>query len=50
MTGNDLGADVLGARNAGIRSAWVDHAGGGVPGDAPARPDRVIASITELLG
>jgi len=50
MTGNDLGADVLGAKNAGIRSVWVDHAGGGVPENAPARPDRVVAAILELLG
>jgi putative hydrolase of the HAD superfamily len=49
MTGNDLGADVLGAKNAGIRSVWVDHAGSGVPENAPARPDRVVASIAELV-
>jgi len=50
MTGNDLHADILGARNAGVRSTWVDHAGAGVPERAPAQPDRVVASIAELLG
>jgi putative hydrolase of the HAD superfamily len=49
MTGNDLRSDILGARRAGIPSAWVDHAGEGIPQDAPARPDRVVGAIAELL-
>ena len=49
MTGNDLRSDVFGARRAGIRAVWVDHASEGVPESAPARPDRVVRAITELL-
>jgi len=49
MTGNDLRSDVFGARQAGIRAVWVDHAREGVPTHAPARPDRVVSAIAELL-
>jgi putative hydrolase of the HAD superfamily len=49
MTGNDLRSDVLGAKRAGVAAAWVDHARSGVPADAPARPDRVVRLIAELL-
>jgi putative hydrolase of the HAD superfamily len=49
MTGNDLRSDVLGAKRAGIRSVWVDHARAGVPSGAPAQPDRVVHAIAELV-
>jgi putative hydrolase of the HAD superfamily len=49
MTGNDLHADILGASRAGIPSVWVDHARAGVPASAPARPQRVVGAIAELL-
>jgi putative hydrolase of the HAD superfamily len=49
MTGNDLRADIYGAAQAGIASVWVDHARAGVPESAPARPDRVVGAIAELL-
>ena len=49
MTGNDLRSDILGARGAGIRAVWVDHAREGVPVGAPAWPDRVVRAIAELI-
>ena len=49
MTGNDLRSDIAGAKGAGIRAVWVDHARAGVPESAPAKPDRVVGAISELL-
>ena len=49
MTGNDLRSDIAGAKAAGIRAVWVDHAREGIPASAPARPDRVVSAIAELL-
>jgi putative hydrolase of the HAD superfamily len=47
MIGDDLDADVAGARAAGLASVWVDHSERGVPG--PPRPDRVVRALAELL-
>jgi HAD superfamily hydrolase (TIGR01509 family) len=49
MTGNDLRSDIFGAKRAGVRAVWVDHAREGVPEGAPAAPDRVVSAIAELL-
>ncbi len=49
MTGNDLRSDVYGAKRAGVRAVWIDHARAGVPAGAPAQPDRVVHAITELV-
>jgi putative hydrolase of the HAD superfamily len=49
MTGNDLRSDVYGAKRAGLRAVWVDHARAGVPASAPAQPDRVVGAIAELI-
>jgi len=48
MIGDDLDADVAGARRAGLAAIWVDHAGAGPPQHAP-RPDRVVRALAELL-
>jgi HAD superfamily hydrolase (TIGR01549 family) len=53
MVGDTLGADILGARNAGIYSVWVSRRA-----DTPAnrahadtiRPDAVIENLAELIG
>jgi putative hydrolase of the HAD superfamily len=50
MIGDDLEADVAGARAAGLAAVWVDHAGAGVPAGTPARPDRVVRALAELTG
>jgi putative hydrolase of the HAD superfamily len=47
--GDNLSADVFGAMDAGIFGIWVDPANHGLPADAARRPDRVIASIRELI-
>ncbi len=49
MVGNDLGADIAGAQGAGLRAVWVDSARAGLPPDPPARPDRIVAAIAELV-
>ncbi len=49
MTGNDLRSDVFGAKRAGVRAVWIDHAREGVPAHAPAQPDHVLSAIAELL-
>jgi len=47
MIGDDLAADVAGARAAGLNAIWVDHAGRGASG--ASRPDRVVRALAELL-
>ena len=49
MVGDDLDADILPAVALGLHAVWVDEAGAGLPDDAPARPDRIIRLISELL-
>jgi putative hydrolase of the HAD superfamily len=52
MVGDSLGADILGARNAGIYSVWITRRA-----DTPAnrshedtiRPDAVITTLAELI-
>lgn len=48
MIGDDLEADVAGARALGLAAFWIDHAGQGPP-LAGARPDRVLRALAELL-
>ena len=49
MVGDNLDNDVEGARRLGIRAVWVDRAGTGLPSGSPARPDHIIASLTDLF-
>jgi putative hydrolase of the HAD superfamily len=49
MVGDNLEWDVSGAQAVGIYGIWLDTHGDGLPHDAPARPDRIIRSIAELL-
>lgn len=49
MVGDNLETDVAGAQGAGIHAIWNDFAGRGLPGEPPARPDRIIRAITDLL-
>ncbi len=49
MIGDDLYADIGGAKQLGIEAIWVDVAGNGLPADAAVTPDRIIRSIAELL-
>ncbi len=53
MVGDTLGADILGARNAGMFGIWVtrrsDTAGNRAHQDT-IRPDAVVGNISELPG
>jgi len=49
MVGDNLDFDVEGARRLGIAGVWVDRLRTGVPPGSVARPDHVIASLTDLL-
>lgn len=49
MVGDNLEWDVAGAQAVGIRGIWLDRHGRGAPAQTTIRPDRVIASIGELL-
>ncbi|MCL6640694.1 MAG: HAD family hydrolase [Candidatus Rokubacteria bacterium] len=50
MVGDNLAWDVAGAQAVGVRAAWVDRAGRGLPAGAPAVPDRILRSLAELPG
>lgn len=49
MVGDNLEWDVAAPMRLGITGIWIDHAGGGVPDEISAHPDRVIRNIAELL-
>ena len=49
MVGDSLSADIAPAVELGLHAVWVDEAGGGLPDNAPTRPDRIIKLISELL-
>jgi HAD superfamily hydrolase (TIGR01549 family) len=49
MIGDNLEADVAGARSLGITAIWHDAHGAGLPARPAAVPDRVIRSLSELL-
>jgi putative hydrolase of the HAD superfamily len=49
MIGDNLEADIAAARGLGIATIWHDAHGVGLPARASAEPDRVIASLSELL-
>lgn len=48
MVGDNLIWDVAGAQAAGIRAAWLDRAGRGLPAATAVVPDRILRSLTEL--
>jgi HAD superfamily hydrolase (TIGR01509 family) len=48
VVGDNIMADIGGARAAGMRSAWVNREGAAVPPDA-AQPDWTVKSLTEVL-
>jgi putative hydrolase of the HAD superfamily len=48
MVGDNLVADVQGAREAGVHTVWIDPRGRGVPEGAAVRPDAVVPALAEL--
>lgn len=49
MIGDNLEADIAGARAAGITTVWHDVYGAGLPEKLVAIPDRVIRHLSELV-
>ena len=49
MIGDSLTSDIFGASQLGIQTIWNDWRKSGLPQNAPAKPDRIIHSIQEIL-
>jgi putative hydrolase of the HAD superfamily len=49
MIGDNLEWEVAAPQRLGIHAIWYDGYGQGLPPDPPARPDRIIRSLPELL-
>jgi putative hydrolase of the HAD superfamily len=49
MVGDHLEFDVAGPQRLGLRAAWLDRPGLGVPAESPVRPDRVVRELGEVL-
>lgn len=49
MVGDHLDWDVAAPQRLGLRAAWIDAEGRGLPEGSPVRPDRVLRAFTELL-
>jgi putative hydrolase of the HAD superfamily len=49
MVGDHLEWDVGAPQRLGLRGAWVDVEGGGLPADASTRPDLIIRAFTEIV-
>jgi putative hydrolase of the HAD superfamily len=50
MAGDHLEFDVAGPQQLGLRGAWLDRPGLGVPSGSAVRPDRILRGLEELLG
>lgn len=49
MVGDHLEWDVGAPQRLGIRGIWLDHAARGLPPNSPARPDRIVHALSELV-
>ncbi len=49
MVGDNFGADVIGALDAGAHAAWIDRNGAGRPPSVPPRPHASVGSLAELV-
>ena len=49
MVGDNLEWDVAAPQRLGLRAAWVDATGQGLPPGSPVRPDRILRNFTEFL-
>ena len=50
MVGDNLEWEVMAPQRIGIHAVWHDSLGNGLPEGTPARPDRIIRGLAELLG
>ncbi len=49
MVGDNLEWDVAAPQRLGLRAAWVDAPGQGLPPASPVHPDRILRAFTEIL-
>jgi putative hydrolase of the HAD superfamily len=49
MVGDNLEWDVAAPQRLGLRAAWVDGPGRGLPEGSPVRPDRILRAFPEFL-
>ncbi|OGK85236.1 MAG: hypothetical protein A2X52_05650 [Candidatus Rokubacteria bacterium GWC2_70_16] len=49
MVGDNLEWDVAAPQRLGLRAAWVDGAGHGLPAGSAVRPDRVLRAFREVV-
>lgn len=49
IVGDNLEWEVAAPKRLGIHTVWHDHAGTGLPDNAPAQPDRIITRLDELM-
>lgn len=49
MAGDHLEFDVAGAQRLGLRAAWLDRPGLGVPAESAVRPDRILRDLGDLI-
>jgi len=49
MAGDHLEFDVAGAQRLGLRAAWLDRPGLGVPAESAVRPDRILRELGDLI-
>jgi putative hydrolase of the HAD superfamily len=49
MVGDNLEWEVAAPKRLGIHAIWYDAEGAGLPPDPPARPDRIITALPQLL-
>lgn len=48
MVGDHLEFDIAAPQRLGLRAAWLDRAGAGLPPDCAVRPDRILRTLAEL--
>jgi putative hydrolase of the HAD superfamily len=48
MVGDHLEFDVAGSQRAGLRAAWIDRPGAGLPPGSAAQPDRILRTLDQL--
>jgi putative hydrolase of the HAD superfamily len=49
MVGDHLEFDVAGPQRLGLRGAWLDRPGVGVPAESTVRPDRILRGLGEVM-
>jgi putative hydrolase of the HAD superfamily len=48
MVGDHLEFDVAGPQRVGLRAAWLDRLGAGVPAGIAVRPDRIMRGLADM--